>query len=827
VAGPWERYAAPAGAVEIAGPDPFKVEDQQMQRRGQELQEANAARAARDQAIAEDKARRETLEWNAKHNPDGTVKPDAIKDPKVTEGERASAGYFLRALNAHQRYGAGVEPRGAFAQGAIDLLPDSIEHQYFNDPERRAANNFADEFIRAKLRKESGAAIPTDEMAREYQVYFPVPGDAPEDLARKAQLREEAIEALRIGAGSEADSAAARLQSPGRTAFEQSTTAPSEQVALATAGTKTEDDPALAGVRGEYLRMLGDGSGPREIVDRMKELGVTMDREVMRSIRDQVMFRRANPQTPLEQYDTGVLDDRIVPTSAFEGAMTNAAGTDAGVLAIRAGNAVTANTLDNIVGASGGNAERARLAIEDAGRRSPTAALIGDVAGTVTGALGAEAGLARASMGAGFGRALAADTLTGAASGAGAADDGSRLGGAVTGGALGLAGSVGGQALARGGAKIVAPTGGNARGLYDAGVRPTPGQRFVNANEGKGIAGMAGRALNATEEALSSVPVVGSAIRGARQEARDQWQLGAFNESLKEIGQKLPPNIGPGGDPHIFAEAAFDRVYDRARAGMRLRVDDQLLTDVEQVGRTASTLTDESRRRFEKIVAEKVVRRASGGDEASGKVLKTIQSDLKAQIRDIRKSKAGDDELADALEELSHAIDQGARRHSSPRAVALMDKADRGYAKLVRIEQASGYRGGEAGTFTANQLDRAVQANSRGVRSREYLRGEAMLQDYAKQGANLTDRLPNSGSADRGMMGAGALGGIYAIDPTSAAVTAGAGLLYAPGVRKVVSGAMAPRQNARAIAIAQKMMERSRLAGALGAALLIPSTGGQ
>lgn len=54
----------------------------------------------------------------------------------------------------------------------------------------------ARQWIRAKLRKESGAAIGKDEMAQEFTTYFPQYGDGPDVLKRKAAAREEATKGM-------------------------------------------------------------------------------------------------------------------------------------------------------------------------------------------------------------------------------------------------------------------------------------------------------------------------------------------------------------------------------------------------------------------------------------------------------------------------------------------------------------------------------------------------------------------------------------------------------------------------------------------------------
>jgi hypothetical protein len=188
VPGPWEKYGAqqpqagPMYGAPPLPPDQFKVRDQQ-------LQEEAAARAREDQQFQREKFAKE---MDAK-----------AKDPKTTEGQKTSAGYYARALRSHKAYGEGIESRGGLTQMIVNRLPQELVDEQ-TSPQRREAENYASEFIRAKLRRESGATIPEPELAAEYRVYFPVPGDGPADLERKRQLREQVIEGLRVAAGDEA-----------------------------------------------------------------------------------------------------------------------------------------------------------------------------------------------------------------------------------------------------------------------------------------------------------------------------------------------------------------------------------------------------------------------------------------------------------------------------------------------------------------------------------------------------------------------------------------------------------------------------------------------
>lgn len=737
--------------------------------------------------------------------------PAASSENKPTATEQKGLSFYQRALDANRTYEAtGVGARSIPSNAIHNIAPavqksilpealggDSIPRQVAD------ANQLA--FVNAVLRSDSGANAPEQEVDRYIQQFFPQPGETnPAVLEAKRQLRLQAIEGLKATAGPLAASEPVNQS----TNLGEIAAPPQEQLAPSTDGMNTVDNPQLAGVRGEYLKRLEAGQSAGEIIPWLRQAGIT-DPKLLSSALQQIQFRKNNPNVPIANYNTNALDDMDVPLSATESMLNSAAQTAPGAFAMNAGQAVSLNTLDDIAGATGGNAERARLALNYAQQQHPVASTAGTIAGGVTAALGSEAALGGAGMTAGVPRALLADTAYGAGSGAGASE-GNRLGGAVHGGLAGLIGSAGGQAIARGVGSAISPTGGRLADLYESGVRPTPGQRLVNS-------GVIGRTVNATEEGLSSVPIVGSAIRGARQQARDQFQIGAFNEALKEVGEKLPKGMKPGSAPHIYAEKVFDKVYDHARAGMRVVADEQLSGELGDLGAQVGNLAEPSMKRFFTILQNVVMRRTKGA-EIAGDAYKQIQSDLGKQIRGIRKSQSGDGELADVLEELQGALDGAARRHSDPEAVALLDNADRGYAKFVRIQEAAKARGGDAGTFTPTQFDRAIQKNARGNRSQEYLKGEALMQDYADQGMNLVDRIPNSGSADRAMLGVTAAGAAGFAEPSSLTMLGALGLLYAPGVRKGLTGAMAPRGPA-AKALANEVRKRARIASATGAVL--------
>lgn len=490
---------------------------------------------------------------------------------------------------------------------------------------------------------------------------------------------------------------------------------------------------------------------------------------------------------------------KLEPISGYEKVVTQLGDNPVGAYFAGAGQFLTGNTMDSLAA----DPERARASLGVLANNNPNATAIGEISGGIMGSSGGEAALGRMGMAPGFLRGLAADTAMGAANGAGAADGPNQSRGlnALAGGAAAAAGNLAGNALIRGGARIVAPSGGDMAALYSSGVRSiTPGQRFANA-------GPIGRMVNTMEQKLQSVAGTGDMISGARQAGRDEFQVGAFNEALREVGEQLPRGMKPGTAPHAYAQQTFNRIYAEARKGMRMTTDAELDTDIGALATDLSSLGPSAMAKFKSVVANHVNKRFVNG-ELAGDAYKSTISDLGKWATRFRRGQTAEDQaLADAVESLSTSIENAARRHSDPEAVALLDAADAGYAKLVRIEDAARRAGGNAGTFSPNQFDRAVQNTAGGTRSKAYLRGDALMQDYAEAGKGLSDTVPNSGTADR--LSIARLG--------LSMLTAPIGAAYAPGARKVMGAAMAPA-GAKRSAIAAQLRKRAALAAKAGAA---------
>jgi hypothetical protein len=136
---------------------------------------------------------------NAKN---GTTTP---KNEKLTEGMRNNAMYAQRMTAAEKLLEGTTEQKPGVMEtiaGSTPLVGSEIGANQFRSADRQKAVQAQRDWVRAKLRKESGAAIGVDEMNQEISTYFPQIGDSPEVIAQKKIAREQATQGLIQSSGS-------------------------------------------------------------------------------------------------------------------------------------------------------------------------------------------------------------------------------------------------------------------------------------------------------------------------------------------------------------------------------------------------------------------------------------------------------------------------------------------------------------------------------------------------------------------------------------------------------------------------------------------------
>lgn len=149
-------------------------------------------------AIAQDQHNREVAgTWD----PSGKASSSGGAASKATEGERNAAGFYerMRAASGELK---GLEGSGYDPTNLRDFLTTgSSIGNFAASPQGQQYHQAAMNWVRANLRKESGAAIGVDEAKQEIRNYFPQPGDSPQVIAQKARNRQVTEDAMRQAGG--------------------------------------------------------------------------------------------------------------------------------------------------------------------------------------------------------------------------------------------------------------------------------------------------------------------------------------------------------------------------------------------------------------------------------------------------------------------------------------------------------------------------------------------------------------------------------------------------------------------------------------------------
>ena len=136
---------------------------------------------------------------------------------KPTESEQKAAG-FAQRMELSNQLAKDIENKVAAQQlagkdvgtmyptartqalGAVPLVGGYLEN-IGSSTQQQLYKQAQENWVRANLRKESGAVIGTDEMKDEIRTYFPQPGDRPEKIAQKQLAREVTQNAMKTAAG--------------------------------------------------------------------------------------------------------------------------------------------------------------------------------------------------------------------------------------------------------------------------------------------------------------------------------------------------------------------------------------------------------------------------------------------------------------------------------------------------------------------------------------------------------------------------------------------------------------------------------------------------
>lgn len=339
---------------------------------------------------------------------------------------------------------------------------------------------------------------------------------------------------------------------------------------------------------------------------------------------------------------------------------------------------------------------------------------------------------------------------------------------------IGAAGGALGDLAARGVARIAQPImqTPEVKELLSRGIVPTPGQA-------------AGGGMSRVEEKLTSIPLTGEIIQNARVRPRDEFNRATLNLAMP--GNAKVSQAGNAGFQEVKQE--LGSAYDNVFRGKTVAPDSALFSAIDAAKSVPLLpLSNEGERQFNSIIANVFKQRmpASGSMDAStlktdviGDIGKEARSFLKSQVR-------SEQAVGEALMEARNTVNKWLTSEvakSSPMAAAQIAAIDRHYGVRKQIEKAVDRSAAQGGVFTPYQ---ALKATLPGTDARG-------LAETAQ--SVIGNRVPNSGTMDRGLMAYLAMHPSSVVNPAEYAGIPLASLMYSrPGSRYMV-GDLIPGQS--------------------------------
>lgn len=323
----------------------------------------------------------------------------------------------------------------------------------------------------------------------------------------------------------------------------------------------------------------------------------------------------------------------------------------------------------------------------------------------------------------------------------------------------------------------------NVRTLEAAGVEMTPGQ-------------IIGGATRRIEDGLASIPLLGDQVRSAQRRSLESFNRGAANQALEPIGEAIPAATTAGREMVQETGDRISQAYTRAYSTAQpFRPDQQFAADIQQIGQ--QFLTPNSRNTFAAALQNDVISRIqAAGGQIDADTFQAIKTELGNRARQFAASQEPhNQEVADAFGSTLRAM-HGLMARTNPQTAPLLRQADEAFARNVRVEGAAGRGAATNGVFTPEQFSGSVRSGDRSVRHNQFARGNALMQDLSDAGRDvLPNKLPDSGTGFRVMLGSLGVGGAAGmIDPTLATAAGLAFGAYTPPVQRLLRGALLARR---------------------------------
>ena len=281
------------------------------------------------------------------------------------------------------------------------------------------------------------------------------------------------------------------------------------------------------------------------------------------------------------------------------------------------------------------------------------------------------------------------------------------------------------------------------------------------------------------EEAVSSVPLVGDTIRTAQTSAVEKFGPASINEALKPMGVKIPMSL-KGSEAF---SAAIDEIGNAYQKTLGFSGVPYSQTVDELVKKFGAGLQPTELKELKNILNRELKPRIKDG-KLTGTDFKAAQSAIRKEGYDfITSQDKYQKNLGEALNEVVSDITDALAKEI-PDAASQLKSIDAAYSRIVPIKTATIAAEATEGVFSPAQLQRAITREGR-REGTKLARGEAAMQQFSRAGRDvLGPKLPDSGTATRGIAStallSGLTGGQFGFPLTSAIGGALGASLYTP-----------------------------------------------
>lgn len=335
-------------------------------------------------------------------------------------------------------------------------------------------------------------------------------------------------------------------------------------------------------------------------------------------------------------------------------------------------------------------------------------------------------------------------------------------------------GGAGGAALGKATQAVMSPQiSQQMQMLKDMGMKYfTPGQLMSDIP-------LLGRGMQATEKALTSLPITGSMIRRGLETSQEDFNQAIANRVLAPMGEKVPKNIPPGEEMVNYVNQRISDAYDTIAP--KLKLDNARYKDptsptgfttsvkvfndkLAEVTRNLPSSVEKNhvktvQEEFDRLILTPMLKPGGMTGEEFRAAEKSLGSIANTYMRDPQKYDVGA-----ALKALQSELRQELI-NQNPRFAKELQGIHLAFRRHLPFEKAAGYIGAEGRVFSPQQLESAIRAQPQA--KGQFASGRSLMYPEAQAGLDVMGRsLPSSGTAERlmtaGQLKAG-LGGAEAI----------------------------------------------------------------